>query len=196
MESKGIYTKENVVNGVYIFSSSKKFVSPEFWGIHKETEKAECAVIVTDGNALAFYSKDILEDDVVLLDWEKEQSGKIYDTLEKALTDADGYSNTVALADAGSEIAKEVLKLDLCGLKWHIPTLGELQSGYDNKAMLCAALIISGKEYIKDLWFWTSTRRSDKSNFVFYWLDGDWSINGQDGVNRVRPVSAFSLSTL
>lgn len=196
MESKGIYTKENVANGVYIFTSSKKFVSPKFWGVYEETEKAECAVIVTDGNVLAFYPKDMSEDYVILLDWGKEQSGKMYDTVEKALTDTDGHGNTVALADAGSEIAEEVLKLDLCGLKWHIPTLGEMQLGYDNKTMLCAALLISGKEYLKDLWYWTSTRSGNKSNFVFDWYDGCWVGVYQVDCNRVRPVSAFSLDSL
>ena len=186
----------DVVNGVYIFTANKKFVSPEFWGIHKETEKAECAVIVTDGNALAFYPKDMSEENVTLLDWDKKQSGKKHDTIEKALTDSNGHGNTVALAEAGSEIAKEVLELDLCGLNWHIPTLGEMQLGYDNKTMLCAALLMSGKEYLKDLWYWSSTIRSDKSNFVFDWSDGYRGSRYQNGINRVRPVSAFSLDSL
>lgn len=53
--SKGIYTKENVGNGVFIFTVNKNFVKPKFWGLHEENEQAQCAVIIHDGNALFFY---------------------------------------------------------------------------------------------------------------------------------------------
>lgn len=38
--SKGIYTKENVGNGVFIFTVNKNFVKPKFWGLHEENEQA------------------------------------------------------------------------------------------------------------------------------------------------------------
>ena len=53
--SKGIYTKENVGNGVFIFTVNKNFVEPKFWGLHEENEQAQCVVIIHDGNALFFY---------------------------------------------------------------------------------------------------------------------------------------------
>ena len=115
METKGIYSKENVKNGAYIFTASKKFVSPKFWGIHEENEKAGCAVIVHNGNALFFYPKDIKDEDVQLFGWGKNQTGKQYKTIDEALTDKNGYDNTVALSNAGSDIAKEVLSLDFLG---------------------------------------------------------------------------------
>ena len=53
--SKGIYTKENVGNGVFIFTANKNFVEPKFWGLHEENEQAECEGIILDGNSLFFY---------------------------------------------------------------------------------------------------------------------------------------------
>lgn len=44
--SKGIYTKENVGNDVFIFTVNKNFVEPKFWGLHEENEQAQCAVIM------------------------------------------------------------------------------------------------------------------------------------------------------
>ena len=48
--SKGIYTKENVGNGVFIFTANKSFVEPKFWGLHEENEQAQCVVIIHDVN--------------------------------------------------------------------------------------------------------------------------------------------------
>jgi len=193
MESKSIFSKAEVVDGVYIFTENKQFVSPKFWGIHEDQEKAICAVIIKDGQALAIAPEDIKDEYVQLLDWNKSQTGKKYDSIEKALTDIDGLENTKALADAGSEVAKEVLALNMLENSWHIPTLGELQMMYEHKAMLTAALAISEKRPLSDTWYWSSTRRSDKTNFVFSWDDGSRSYSYQDYNYRVRPVSAFSL---
>ena len=67
--SKGIYTKENVGNGVFIFTVNKNFVEPKFWGLHEENEQAQCVVIIHDGNALFFYPEDMDNDTHILLDW-------------------------------------------------------------------------------------------------------------------------------
>jgi hypothetical protein len=193
MESKGIFTKKSVTNGVYIYTENKQFISPKFWGIHEEQEKAVCTVIIKDGQALAVAPEDIKDEYVQLLDCNKNQTGKKYDSIEKALTDVDGLENTKALADSGCEVAKEVLALNMLGNSWHIPTLGELQMMYEHKSMLTAALAISEKKPLSDKWYWSSTRRGDKTNFVFYWDNGNRLNDIQNYYNRVRPVSAFSL---
>lgn len=36
---KGIYTKENVGNGAFIFTANKSFVEPKFWGLHEKTNR-------------------------------------------------------------------------------------------------------------------------------------------------------------
>jgi hypothetical protein len=193
---KGIYTKENVGNGVFIFTANKSFVEPKFWGLHEENEQAQCVVIIHDGNALFFYPEDMDNDTHILLDWEKEQTGKIYPTTEEGMKDTDGIGNTKALTVSGSEIAEKVIALDLCGLSWHIPTLQESVLGYEHEIMLKAALTICGKQPMKNEWYWCSTRKANKRIFILDWLDGRYDYNYQDNYNWVRPVSAISLNSL
>jgi hypothetical protein len=189
---KGIYTKENVGNGVFIFTVNKNFVEPKFWGLHEENEQAQCAVIIHDGNALFFYPEDMDNDAHILLDWEKEQTGKIYPTIEEDMKD-NGIGNTKALAASGSEIAEKVIALDLCGLSWHIPTLQESVLGCEHKVMLNAALAICGKQPVKDNWYWCSTRKENKHNFILDWVNGYWSGDVQGNYNWVRPVSNMKI---
>lgn len=193
---KGIYTKDNVGNGVFIFTENKQFVEPKFWGFHEENEKALCAVIVNEGNALFFYPEDVDNDTHILLEWDKEQTDEKHTSIEDGMKDTDGLCNTKALADAGSEIAQKVLALNLGGLQWYIPTLQENIAGYNNKTVVNAVLAISGKQPIKDNWYWSSTRSRDKSNFVLNWGDGDRGNNDQYYDVWVRAVSAVSLDSL
>ena len=72
--SKGIYTKENVGNGAFIFTVNKNFVEPKFWGLHEENEQAQCVVIIHDGNALFFYPEDMDNNTHILLDCGKDIS--------------------------------------------------------------------------------------------------------------------------
>ena len=194
--SKGIYTKENVGNGVFIFTVNKNFVEPKFWGLHEENEQAQCVVIIHDGNALLFHPEDMDNETHILLGLEKEQIGKIYPTAEEGMKDTDGIGNTKALAASGSEIAEKIIALDLCGLSWHIPTLQESVLGYEHKVMLNTALAICGKQPVKDDWYWCSTRKGNKRNFVLDWFNGSWFNGSQDFDSWVRPVSAISLNSL
>ena len=194
--SKGIYTKENVGNGVFIFTVNKNFVEPKFWGLHEENEQAQCVVIIHDGNALFFYPEDMDNETHILLDWEKEQTGKIYPTTEEGMKDTDGIGNTKALAASGSEITEKVIALDLCGLSWHIPTLQESVLGYEHKVMLNTALAICGKQPVKDDWYWCSTRKENKRNFVLDWYYGVRDYFNLASNYWVRPVSAASLNSL
>lgn len=193
---KGICTKENVGNGVFIFTANKSFVEPKFWGLHEENEQAQCVAIVHDGNALFFYPEDMDNNTHILLDWEKEQTGKIYPTTEEGMKVTDGIGNTKALAASESKIAEKVIALDLCGLSWHIPTLQESVLGYEHKVMLNAALAICGKQPVKDDWYWCSTRKENKRNFVLDWYYGYRYAGNQDDYIWVRPVSAASLNSL
>ena len=193
---KGIYTKENVGNGVFIFTVNKNFVEPKFWGLHEENEQAQCVVIIHDGNALFFYPEDMDNETHILLGLEKEQIGKIYPTAEEGMKDTDGIGNTKALAASGSEIAEKIIALDLCGLSWHIPTLQESVLGYEHEIMLKAALTICGKQPMKNEWYWCSTRKANKRIFILDWLDGRYDYSYQDNYNWVRPVSAASLNSL
>lgn len=48
-----------------------------------------------------------------------------------ALSYCDGRANTVAMAEAGSELAKQILALDISGFSdWHLPAVDELELLY------------------------------------------------------------------
>lgn len=79
---------------------------------------------------------------------------------------------------------------------WRIPTLQESVLGYEHKVMLNAALAICGKQPVKDDWYWCSTRKGNKRNFILSWGDGFRYDNIQDSDDWVRPVSAASLNSL
>lgn len=51
----------------------------------------------------------------------------------------------------------------------------------------------SGKQPVKDNWYWCSTRRENKHNFVLDWNNGDRLDNNQVFINWVRPVSNIKI---
>jgi hypothetical protein len=59
--------------------------------------------------------------------------------------------------------------------------------------MLNAALAICGKQPVKDDWYWCSTRKGSKRNFVLDWNNGDRLNNNQVFINWVRPVSNIKI---
>lgn len=193
---KGIYQKENVSNGVFIFTESRKFIEPKFWGLYEDSEKALCAVIVCDGQGLFFYPEDVDNKEHILLNWNKEQIGQQKLTLQEAMEDIAVVRNTEDLVSAGSLIAEKVIGLDLCGFRWNIPSLKELKVGYDNKTMLNFIFAISGNQPMKDSWYWSSSRKGNKSYFVLCWSNGS-RVNFNQNYNCwVRPVSAVSLKSI
>ena len=82
--SKGIYTKENVGNGVFIFTVNKNFVEPKFWGLHEENEQAQCVVIIHDGNALFFYPEDMIMIPIFFLIGRKSKQERYIQPQKKA----------------------------------------------------------------------------------------------------------------
>lgn len=89
---------------------------------------------------------------------------------------SDGYANTVAMAEAGSEIAKKALELDA-----YIPSCLEGQLLMAAKAEGLVALR-------EDRWHHLSTQYS--ANFAYTLaFEGGWLFNcGKNGERLVRPV--------
>jgi hypothetical protein len=78
--------------------------------------------------------------------------------IPKAKDDHDGLRNTKAMAEAGSDLAKKVLALDLEGFKdWYIPARQEL--------VLC---YMHAKNVFDEEWYWSSTQFSS----YYAWLQG------------------------
>ena len=68
--NKGIYTKENVGNGVFIFTANKSFVEPKFGGLHEENEQAQMCIrdrrikcIKNDNNCCLIHARKFVDKD-------------------------------------------------------------------------------------------------------------------------------------
>lgn len=89
---------------------------------------------------------------------------------------SDGYANTVAMAEAGCEIAKKALELDA-----HIPSCLEGQ-------LLMAAKAEGLVTLREDRWHHLSTQDSAHYAYNMGFEDGWLDTSGKDGERLVRPV--------
>ncbi|HCK4353418.1 DUF1566 domain-containing protein [Pseudomonas aeruginosa] len=90
----------------------------------------------------------------------------------------DGASNTVAMAEAGSPIAKQALEI---GAGVFIPSALEL-------ALLFSAKQAGELSGFSDLWYWSSSQYSADNAFGTYFDDGYTISSGKHYDLRVRPV--------
>ncbi|MDG9928291.1 MULTISPECIES: hypothetical protein [unclassified Pseudomonas] len=97
-------------------------------------------------------------------------------------THGDGHANTVAMAEAGSALAKQALEIDA-----HIP------SAFECHALMVAKQAGHLDDLDEDHWYWSSTQRS--ANYAFYmcFADGYQLSLDKDGEFRVRPVRRLLL---
>ncbi|EJL77339.1 hypothetical protein PMI15_04661 [Polaromonas sp. CF318] len=96
----------------------------------------------------------------------------------------DGVANTIAMAEAGSEIALKVLHLDFDGLKdLFIPSQTQLQHAY----------AVAPECFEKTGWYWSSTQGSRYNAFVQHFEYGcsDWLLKASEF--RVRAFRAIPL---
>ncbi|HCH0514904.1 hypothetical protein ACSLV1_09240 [Pseudomonas aeruginosa] len=95
-----------------------------------------------------------------------------------AVSYRDGASNTVAMAEAGSPIAKQALEI---GAGIFIPSALELALLFSTKQ----AGELSG---FSDRWYWSSSQYSANFAFITYFSGGFTGNGGKGSVRRVRPV--------
>jgi len=179
------FTKENCTDGIYICTESNQLWLPQFFGLC--TEKAKCIAFVK-GDMKRMIALKGSDSDLQMLEDGVKVALEEYDTIEKAMKDNSGFENTEKLLKAGSKVAEFCKTF---GDKWYIPTLNEMNTFFDSKKEIDAALTIAGGEPFFYGWHWTSTRYSSCRNWIYYWFDGDRDDDYQFGDNRVRPVSAF-----
>ena len=79
---------------------------------------------------------------------------------------------------------------------WYLPSCGELQVAYDNKAAVDAALSACGATAMDTSnYHWTSTYYGPYSSYFRFWVlgwgNGDVNSNRVDGDRHVRPFCAF-----
>ncbi|WAW38783.1 hypothetical protein O2604_17120 [Pseudomonas aeruginosa] len=95
-----------------------------------------------------------------------------------AVSYRDGASNTVAMAEAGSPIAKQALEI---GAGVFIPSALEL-------ALLFSAKQAGELPGFSDRWYWSSSQSSAHTAFDMDFGDGDTDYSGKRYALRVRPV--------
>ncbi|RUE40481.1 DUF1566 domain-containing protein [Pseudomonas aeruginosa] len=95
-----------------------------------------------------------------------------------AVSYRDGASNTVAMAEAGSPIAKQALEI---GAGIFIPSALEL-------ALLFSAKQAGELSGFSDRWYWSSSQASAHYAFSTAFNDGNTYYGGKYGAFRVRPV--------
>ncbi|HBP6186255.1 DUF1566 domain-containing protein [Pseudomonas aeruginosa] len=95
-----------------------------------------------------------------------------------AVSYRDGASNTAAMAEAGSPIAKQALEI---GAGVFIPSALELALLFSTKQ----AGELSG---FSDRWYWSSTQSSAYHAFNTYFNDGYTDFYAKNTALRVRPV--------
>ncbi|HHM5667209.1 hypothetical protein ISH60_11390 [Pseudomonas aeruginosa] len=95
-----------------------------------------------------------------------------------AVSYRDGSSNTVAMAEAGSPIAKQALEI---GAGVFIPSALEL-------ALLFSAKQAGELSGFSDRWYWSSSQSSAYYAFYTGFGVGDTGTSDKTGALRVRPV--------
>lgn len=104
--------------------------------------------------------------------------------IKGADNDLYGMPNTIAMAAAGSDIAKQVLSMEIEGHKdFYIGARHEHRAFYLNVPEL----------FKTDDWYWTSTQSSAYSAFCQYFGHGDQDDGSKYSEFLVRPVRSFVI---
>ncbi len=104
--------------------------------------------------------------------------GEYGQDVDGAFSYRDGASNTIAMAEAGSPIAKQALEI---GEGVFIPSVLEL-------ALLFSAKQAGELSGFADRWYWSSSQYSAYTAFFVLFLDGWTVLSGKHLVFLVRPV--------
>ncbi|NYU58350.1 hypothetical protein [Pseudomonas aeruginosa] len=104
--------------------------------------------------------------------------GEYGQDVDSAVSYRDGASNTVAMAEAGSPIAKQALEI---GEGVFIPSALEL-------ALLFSAKQAGELSGFADRWYWSSSQCSANLAFSSDFSVGGTRYHGKDNAFRVRPV--------
>ncbi|HHK3737029.1 TPA: hypothetical protein ACQSN1_002347 [Pseudomonas aeruginosa] len=104
--------------------------------------------------------------------------GEYDQDVDGAVSYRDGASNTVAMAEAGSPIAKQAMEI---GEGVFIPSILEL-------ALLFSAKQAGELSGFADRWYWSSSQYSADGAFSTHFNDGDTDTSDKVSAFRVRPV--------
>ena len=181
------FTKQFAPDGIYIFTESGQLILPKFWGNYENSEEAKYIAFVK-GDMKRMIALKGSDEGLELLEDGVKVALEEYSSIDAALKDNSGYSNTEKLLKVDSKVAEFCKEL---GKEWYLPAIGEMNAFYTIKKEVDAALAIAGGEPFFYGWHWTSTRYSSCRNWVYLWGNGNRDDDSQGSNYRVRPVSAF-----
>jgi len=107
----------------------------------------------------------------------------------------DGMANTMAMAKAGSALAKQVLKLRIGGFKdWHLPSRLQLLIAYHELAT-AKAFAPEAKEAFDRASYWSSTQHAEDADSAWVqYFDYGYQGYGLKGIEwRARAVRTIKL---
>lgn len=144
-------------------------------------------VLLVDGQLWGEVTAPKAEGEISGLAWHPK-----YKDVPGAASTFDGLANTIAMAAAGSPLAKAVRELRIGGFDdWYLPARGGQLLQWDLKPLLPEA------ETFEDAWYWSSTQYSRLSAFGQYFGNGSSDYSGKDWEGgRARAVRRCSLESL
>jgi hypothetical protein len=100
-------------------------------------------------------------------------------------SDNDGLANTLAMAEAGNNLAWRITALQAGGFSdWYLPARNELRLAY----------ISAPKAFSTDDWYWSSTQYSAYGAWGQLFDDGSQYYGDKDSQARARAVRRFLIT--
>ena len=97
----------------------------------------------------------------------------------------DGLANTRAMAEADSDLAKQILALEIDGFNdFYLPSISE--------SFYCFAV---AREHFDKEWHWTSTQHSAYTAYMQHFGDGSTDYGYKDFSDRARVVRRFVINS-
>ncbi|QBF27483.1 hypothetical protein EXN22_17995 [Pseudomonas tructae] len=137
----------------------------------------------------------------VLAQWQDQTGPRI--TVRGAQSRLDGYANTVAMAEAGSAVARKVLAMTIRGQRgWHLPSIEQLQVMRTNLLQLpgwdryYSSLRGGGPvQAFTHMEYWSSTQNTSGSSWCLHMLP--WCVPTTNWATKskgIRPVRTLLIS--
>jgi len=114
------------------------------------------------------------------------QWGEFGKSIEHARSDWDGAGNTLAMAAAGSQLAKNIEALEVDGIAgFYLPARHELRM-----------IKLVAPQLITDDWHWSSTQFSALTAWCQSFDDGTQDLSGKHYELRARAVRRFLINSV
>lgn len=191
-------------NGVYVYANDGLLYGPGDWDAANNDSAVGVAVITDDCKfAITKGEKPPRAWSNIL--YRVNVSGLTdYNDSSQAVTDFNGESNTeiirqAALSEDVSNNAahycySQTVSINGRGtVHGYLPSIGELQAAYDNKAAIYSAMSLIGGTIMPNNYLWSSTERTADHAWDLPWNNGYFSSNSKNDAS-LRAVPFFSLT--